>query len=92
MAITVDENLPATSQATRDPAGQRAMAASIQSRLRESPYLALRRVVCEIRDGALLLRGRVPSYYMKQVAQSIAYCVENTLEIHNPLDVAPVAK
>jgi len=46
--------------------------------------------VCEVRDGVLLLRGRVPSYYMKQVAQSIVQCVEGALEIRNQLDVAPL--
>jgi len=66
------------------------MQARIQLQLRQAPYLALRQVVCEVRDGVLLLRGCVPSYYMKQVAQSIVHCVESTLEIHNQLDVLPL--
>jgi osmotically-inducible protein OsmY len=90
MAITVDERLSGASHAAGDLLGQRAMQARIQMQLRQAPYLALRQVVCEIRDGVLLLRGRVPSYYMKQVAQSIVHCVESTLEIHNQLDVLPL--
>lgn len=41
-----------------------------ESRLRTSPYPAVRRLACDFRDGVLTLRGRVPSYYHKQMACS----------------------
>lgn len=40
--------------------------------LRASPYLALRALQVEHADGRLFLRGRVVSYYLKQVAQADA--------------------
>lgn len=38
--------------------------------LQQSPYLAVRRVVCDVCDGIITLTGRVPSYHQKQVAQN----------------------
>lgn len=45
-------------------------AAEIRRRLSATGYRALRTVECEYRDGLVVLRGRVPSYYCKQLAQS----------------------
>lgn len=39
-----------------------------ESRLRTSPYPAVRRLACDCHDGVLTLRGQVPSYYHKQMA------------------------
>jgi hypothetical protein len=41
-----------------------------ESRLRDSPYFALRMVSCESRNGVLVLRGCLPTYYLKQLAQA----------------------
>jgi len=43
----------------------------VNAALQASPYRPIRRVVCTVRRGVLLLTGTVPSYYMKQQAQSI---------------------
>ncbi len=37
--------------------------------LRQSPILALRRLSLEETDAALIIRGNVSSYYLKQMAQ-----------------------
>jgi hypothetical protein len=39
--------------------------------LERSPCAALRQASCEYRAGVLTLRGRVPTFYCKQVAQSL---------------------
>ena len=41
----------------------------VEGVLRRSGYLALRDVSCVAVGQALYLRGRLPSYYLKQVAQ-----------------------
>jgi hypothetical protein len=62
-----------------------------QGRLRGCPYGAVRNVACDYRDGVLVLRGRVPSYYLKQMAQAVvgrAGAVErvvNLIEVVNPV-------
>lgn len=40
------------------------------TRLRRSGYHTVRSVSCRFRHGVLILEGRVPSYYLKQIAQT----------------------
>ncbi len=56
--------------------------------LGESNYLALRRLSCEFHDGHLVLSGRVPTYYLKQVAQTLVRQLPQVRQIENRLDVA----
>jgi osmotically-inducible protein OsmY len=66
---------------------RRIIEGSVAARLRQSPYPALRRISCRLGDAALILRGRVPSYYMKQVAQIIAVSVDGASVVQNELEV-----
>jgi len=62
-----------------------------ERRLRQSPYIELRRISCCVREGVLTLFGSVPSYYLKQMAQNVVgrlpgvQGVENCLEVVSPL-------
>lgn len=55
--------------------------------LRRSSYRELRGISCYFHEGVLTLRGRLPSYYLKQVAQTlvvrtVAHCaVVNRIEV-----------
>jgi hypothetical protein len=60
-----------------------------RSQLLGKPYHALRRVSCEYRDGILTLRGRLPSYYLKQVAQEAVAPVAGVDRIVNCIEVGP---
>jgi len=42
----------------------------IRRRLCSAGYYALREIECEYDDGVVVLRGRVSTYYLKQVAQA----------------------
>ena len=66
---------------------RRIIEGSVAARLRQSPYPSLRRISCGLGDAALILRGRVPSYYMKQVAQIIAVSVDGVSVVQNELEV-----
>jgi hypothetical protein len=66
--------------------GDRAASAAA-TRLRNSPYQALRDIVCELREGVLTLRGRVPSYYLKQLAQALLQDLADVSGVDNQLDV-----
>jgi osmotically-inducible protein OsmY len=59
----------------------------VACRLRWSGYLALRDVSCGIRGGVLSLHGRLPTHYLKQVAQAIAVEVEGVSSVVNRIDV-----
>ena len=55
--------------------------------LRASPYMIVRKMSCEYREGVLLLRGRVASYYHKQVAQEAVARLEGVVEVVNEIEV-----
>jgi hypothetical protein len=59
--------------------------------LRRKPYLALRNVSCDCRGGVLVLRGRLPSYYLKQVAQEAVVRLEGVERIDNQIQVVTPA-
>jgi osmotically-inducible protein OsmY len=56
-------------------------------RLRERPFLPGSRVSCEYAAGTLLLRGRLSSYYHKQVAQEAVKGIEGVTDIVNEIEV-----
>ena len=70
----------------QEPEG-RAVVAQAAAELRRSSYAAVRRVVCDFRDGVLTLTGRVPSYYEKQVAQTLVQFRLRSVTIRNELEV-----
>jgi osmotically-inducible protein OsmY len=63
----------------------------VRRRLNQSPYLAVRRVKVEERQGVLTLSGRVPTFFLKQMAQTAAARVEGVHRIINRIDVVEPA-
>jgi osmotically-inducible protein OsmY len=59
-----------------------------QAALRRSAYVELRNVSCDFSGGVLTLQGRVPTYYLKQLAQASVADVPGVVEIHNRVEVA----
>jgi hypothetical protein len=57
--------------------------------LLRNPYLALKNVSCEYIDGVLTLRGYLPSYYLKQIAQTIVANLEGVGQLVNAIEVVP---
>lgn len=55
--------------------------------LRNSAYLALRRVQCEVHGGTATLNGRLPTYFLKQMAQTIVAQMEGVNAIINHIEV-----
>ncbi len=87
MMITPDQS----SSDTNQPASAACtIRASAERRLERSGYAALRLVDCEFQSesGVLHLRGAVPSYYLKQLAQALAGDLEGVRFVDNQLNVA----
>ena len=63
-----------------------------QSRLRTSTYDELHFISCEFHRGVLALRGRVSSFFLKQVAQTLIRSLDGVGEIDNRLEVAQSPK
>lgn len=60
----------------------------LNAELGNSSYYAVRRVLCEFCDGTLILRGQVPSYFLKQIAQTVVRRGSNgSVRIENQLEV-----
>jgi len=55
--------------------------------LRSNPYLALKSVSCDYLDGVLFLRGCVPTYYLKQLAQEVVGGLAGVERIENQIQV-----
>ncbi len=62
-----------------------------ESKLHSKPYQALKNVSCDWRDGVLVLRGRLPSYYLKQVAQEVVVRLDGVGAIDNQIHVMTTA-
>lgn len=55
--------------------------------LKQSPYHAVRNVVCEHQHDTLILRGRLSSYYLKQVAQEAVRWLADRADVVNAIEV-----
>lgn len=57
-------------------------------RLLHSPYRAIRNITCYLEaDGVLNLRGSVPTYHYKQLAQTAVAEVSGVRQIVNEIEV-----
>jgi osmotically-inducible protein OsmY len=60
-----------------------------RARLLGNAYLALRNVSCAYEGGVLTLRGSLPSYYLKQVAQAAVASLDGVGRVVNEIEVGP---
>jgi hypothetical protein len=63
-------------------------AARAEQILRQSTYPALWIVSCQQTGGAMVLHGRVPLFYLKQLAQMLVAKTINGGQILNQIEVA----
>lgn len=57
--------------------------------LRRSPYPMIRSVSCEYHQGTLVLRGRLPSFYHKQLTQAMVSGLPGVSQVLNLTEVVP---
>jgi osmotically-inducible protein OsmY len=63
------------------------VAERVERALRATGYGPLRGVEVSVRSRLVILGGRVPSYYLKQVAQTTAQAVPGVHQVCNNLEV-----
>jgi len=61
---------------------------SARNRFEHSSYFALRDVGCTYHDRTLTLCGRLPSYYLKQLAQAMVADLDGVASVVNRIEVA----
>jgi osmotically-inducible protein OsmY len=59
----------------------------VERRLRETTYSSLSLVTCEYTEGVIILRGEVPTFYLKQLAQTIARQTDGVHHVANHIQV-----
>jgi len=59
----------------------------VDSAIHCSPHLTGHTLQIEMRAGRVVLRGVVPSYYQKQVAQEVVRMVDGVERVDNQLEV-----
>jgi osmotically-inducible protein OsmY len=64
------------------------LAERVERALHATGFAPLRAVEVSVTGEFVILRGRVPSYYMKQLAQAVAMEVEGIRELRNDVQVA----
>ena len=55
--------------------------------LRNTGYVQLRDLHVHVDGQDVILRGRLPSYYLKQIAHSVVLAVPGVRTIHDAIDV-----
>ena len=56
-------------------------------RILRQPHLTMQRLWCEFDQGHLFLRGQVPSFYFKQLAQEAVVGMEGVQQVVNEIEV-----
>jgi hypothetical protein len=64
------------------------VATAVKVCLRKSPYSDIRNLSCDYDHGVLVLRGRLASYYEKQLAQVVVAKLPGIAQLVNEIEVA----
>jgi osmotically-inducible protein OsmY len=64
------------------------LATRVTSAIQNSPHLSRRKLHCEAREGRVVLRGTVSTYYQKQMATEALRRLDGVEQIENYLEVA----
>ncbi len=72
---------------TNDQNQAHEIVALAKERLVHQPHLSVQRIWCEYRSPQLYLRGQVPSFYIKQLAQTAVSGLEGVSQVVNEIEV-----
>jgi osmotically-inducible protein OsmY len=61
--------------------------AAARQRILHQPHLTVQRIWCDFEEGNLFLRGQVPSFYYKQLAQEAVARLEGVSQVVNEIEV-----
>jgi osmotically-inducible protein OsmY len=67
--------------------GSKHLAEAAKQRILHQPHLTSQRIWCEFDQGQLFLRGQVPSFYHKQLAQVAVAGMDGVGQVVNDIEV-----
>jgi osmotically-inducible protein OsmY len=70
-----------------DPHDSQTIADAAKRRILHQPHLKMQRLWCEFERGRLVLRGQVPSFYFKQLAQEAVAGLTGVRQVVNEIEV-----
>jgi osmotically-inducible protein OsmY len=76
-----------TSMHSHDIPDTKKIAEAAKQRILHRPHLTMQRLWCEFDRGRLFLRGQVPSFYFKQLAQEAVAGLEGVHQVVNEIEV-----
>ncbi len=59
----------------------------VHDAMKNNPYISRRKLSCEANGGRVILRGRVHSFFQKQMAQETVRRIDGIVSIENRLEV-----
>lgn len=71
----------------RNDSVQNSIAAQAKARLQASPYPPIRKIFCMYDEGMLVLIGRLPTFFQKQLAQAVVADIQGVGQIVNQIEV-----
>lgn len=74
-------------KAFQDESQAERIIALARDRILHQPHLSVQRIWCEYSSRQLYLRGQVPSYYLKQLAQTAVSGLEGVSQVVNEIEV-----
>jgi osmotically-inducible protein OsmY len=63
------------------------LAQAARTRLQRTPYAIIRRLNCDCRGTILVLRGELPSFYYKKLAQEAVGGIQGVTQVVNEVEV-----
>ena len=76
-----------TATSTKNVTATNDMGALAETRLRRNGHIATQDISCNFHEGVLTLRGCVPSYYLKQIAQTVVMQLDGVEQVDNRIEV-----
>ena len=86
--LSMSEGGSKAQDAPADAAAKTGVAEHAERILHESPYHQLHTLKCEFDSGVLTVRGRVSTFYLKQVAQCAIIQLNGVVRIDNRIEVS----
>ena len=71
----------------QDESSAARIVAEAKHRIRHQPHLSIQRIWCEFKGRHLYLRGQVPSFYHKQLAQTAVSGLDGVSQVVNEIEV-----
>jgi osmotically-inducible protein OsmY len=74
-------------QTNPNPSASFPVVALAEARLQASPYKSIQKIVCVYHEGSLVLRGCLPTFFHKQMAQQAVVDIMGVKQVDNQIKV-----